>query len=213
MEEIIPAILTDNFKIVSDRLRLINGVVQWAHIDVTDGVFAPGVTWNESSELERIKHGLKLEVHLMVEDPESDIEAWCKEARRIIIHHESGGRLKEMLELMKKCGVERGVALLSKTPLDVIGEYLPWISVVQFMAIAEIGAQGHSFDENVFERIKIVRAKYKDVKISVDGGVSLENAPRLLAAGANHLIVGSAVWKSADPIHTIRQFQKLVPKT
>jgi len=213
MAEIIPAILATDFKTVAERLRLIDGAVQWAQIDVTDGVFAPGVTWNDSVELEKIKHGLKLEVHLMVEDPEGDIGAWCKKARRIIIHHESGGRLEEMFSLIKRCGVEVGIALLSKTTLDVLDFYIGQIDVVQLMGIAEIGAQGHTFDAGVIERIKILRAKYPDVKITVDGGVSLENASRLLEAGADNLVVGAAVWRSTDPIRTIHQFQNLLPKT
>ena len=77
------------------------------------------------------------------------------------------------------------------------------------MGIAKIGFQGEPFDERVLEKIKDFRDEYVDVTISVDGGVSLESAPRLVEAGVNRFVVGSALWQSNDFEEKINKFKQL----
>ena len=92
-----------------------------------------------------------------------------------------------------------GISIGMDTPLEDIYPFLNHVDFVQLMGIDEIGFQGEEFDERVLDRIRLLRSQYKDLSISVDGSVNLETAPKIIDAGANILVVGSAIWKSQDP--------------
>ena len=162
----------------------------------------------------------------MVKHPENIIDDWVATgAKRIIIHIES---TPDTLSLVRKIrqeyqyknessyGIEIGVALNIDTPneevydiLNALEEDGAPIDLVQFMGIENIGYQGEPFDERVFEKIRDLREKFPDTIISIDGGVSLENASELIKAGANRLVSGSAIFESGDIAGTIEVFQNL----
>lgn len=165
------------------------------------------------------------EADLMVKHPENIIDDWVAAgAKRVIIHIES---TPDPLSLIRKIkqeygtasessyGVEVGAALNTETPNEEIYNLLdsvndegaPSIDFVQFMGIENIGYQGEPFDERVFEKIRDLRERFPETIISVDGGVSLENAAELIEAGANRLVSGSAIFESGDIAGTIEVFQ------
>ncbi|MFA6446075.1 MAG: hypothetical protein WCW14_02380 [Candidatus Paceibacterota bacterium] len=170
---------------------------------------------------------LDYEIDLMVKDPEQVIDDWIRAgAKRIVIHFESTKFLKNILaELRKKyepmrenlLGIEIGLAIGLETPNTEIYPYLSRVDdeglmpvdFVQFMGIRHEGFQGEPFAEEVYGKIREMRARFPDIMISVDGGVSLEDAPKLLEAGANRLIAGSAVFGSKDIGSAIKAFQAL----
>jgi len=213
MKEIVPAILEKDFTAVREKLLQINGLVNWAQIDVVDGRFAPGETWNTPEDL--LSFGalrLRLEVHLMVVDPAGEVVRWLSAAERFIVHCESeASSLGLALDLITASGREAALALLAPTPLETVERFLKQIGLVQLMGISKVGLQGQPSEPalNTAERIKDLRARYSGIKISVDGGVSLATAPRFLEAGADQLVVGSAVWRSSDPLQTLRELKGL----
>ena len=167
------------------------------------------------------------EVDLMVKHPENIIDDWIAVgAKRIIIHIES---TPDLFSLVRKIrgeykhtsesfyGIEIGIALDIETPneeiydfLNAVGEddeFKSQIDFVQFMGIENIGYQGEPFDERVFDKIRELRERFPEIIISVDGGVSLENAAELIEAGANRLVSGSAIFESGDVAGTIEVFQ------
>ena len=103
-------------------------------------------------------------------------------------------------------GHKMGV-ILQKTPIDVIDDYVKELNVVQLMSIGSIGSYGAVFEEGVYEKISSIRKKYPDVTIEIDGGVNLENAKKLVEAGANNLVIGSAIFKSENVEEAIEQFK------
>ena len=177
---------------------------------------------------------LDFEVDLMIANPKEHWQDWfAAGARRVIVHFESigtsvgdaasdmasgavGGAVA-LLKVMKQSlpgsdsllHTEVGLALNINTPNEKIYPLISELDFVQFMGIAKIGFQGQPFDERVLEKISDLRGKYPNVTISVDGGVGLENAPRLIAAGANRLVVGSAIFESNDVGETLAEFQNL----
>ncbi|MBI2099882.1 MAG: hypothetical protein HYT48_00910 [Candidatus Vogelbacteria bacterium] len=209
MAEIIPAILGDNFKTVERHLAQVDALVAWAHLDVSDGLFAPYLSWQQPENLNEITSKIKIEAHLMIEQPEEYLPEWINVADRIIVHYEATEKLEHILATFEPLAVKFGLALLLPTPLEVVESYINKVDVIQLMGIAEIGQQGYPFEERVFGRVKTLRAKYPDVTISIDGGVSLQNAKQLIAAGANRLVVGSAIWQSKNVEKTIKKFQQL----
>lgn len=219
--EIIPAILPVDYADLTEKVDLILGFSKTIQVDICDGQFTPSPSWpyrkhDESFEkLSAQEDGLpgweKLdyEFDLMVNRPEEVVDQWVEVgATRIIIHAESRGDITQaMTKLEGKAEV--GIALGMSTPIDTLEQYKGKFSSVQLMAIDRIGYQGQTFNKQVINRIKEVKDKYPELKISIDGGVNLNNALSLIEAGADRLIVGSAIFESDNPIDTVQKFSHL----
>lgn len=219
--EIIPAILPKDFEEIEEKVSLVRGIAKTVQVDVCDGDFVPTVTWPfdghyDFAKLLSEEEGMPFwkdvdyEFDLMVnlEDPKK-IGDWVQAgASRIIIHAESKGSHAEEINSLED-RVEVGLALGMETDAAVIENYKDKIGFVQLMGIDEIGRQGQGFDPKVIDRVRTVRKSYPHLIISIDGGVTLENAPLLRDAGAGRLVVGSAIFNSEDPVLSLRQFLSL----
>ena len=216
---IIPAIIAKDFEELKTKLAQVEGLVSWAQIDVMDGVFVSPTTWREPADLEKINSAINLEAHLMVEKPENIIDGWLNSpVRRILLHYEStdAETIKKLLGKIADSGKSSSIALKLETPLwvvDFLSETLLAtrysLTSIQLMSISEIGYHGRPFEEKVLDRIKTLREKYPNVTISVDGGVNLENARKILSAGADNLLVGTAIFKSGNIKKTIEEFKNI----
>ncbi len=220
--EIIPAILPRDFAEILDKVELIKGMVKTIQIDICDGHFVPSYTWpykkhdDSYEKILREEEGMPdwkqtdYEFDLMVNNPENIVENWLMiGASRIVLHAEAKGDVVGAIE--KIAGkVEVGLAFNIDSEV-VIPTGVPAESVnfFQLMGIDKIGYQGQHFDEKVIQKIKSTKKKYPDMPISIDGGVSLETAPSLIAAGADRLIAGSAIFDSENPIDAISHFKNL----
>ncbi len=153
------------------------------------------------------------ELDLMVANPEEKLADLMKIGpKRIVFHIETLPEPKvffENLDQYIKDSVEIGVALNINTPISVISDIFDQIKFIQCMGIAKIGFQGHPFDERVLDKIKEVKNAFPDLSVSVDGGVSLETAPELVGAGADRLVVGSALFESEDIGEMVKEFKSL----
>jgi ribulose-phosphate 3-epimerase len=228
MTDIIPAIIPESFEDLQEKMSLVNGLTHLVQIDVCDGKFVPSKCWpyvgdhegafrsiTEEEQGFPFWESLDFEVDLMVAQPERVVEDWIRAgAKRLVIHLESSKNIKDLIkDLREKYGwygdsplvVEIGLAVNMNTPNEEIFEYLDpntdgrsLVDFVQFMGIREIGFQGQLFDERVLAKIRELRHMYPDTIISVDGGVTLENAHDIVEAGVNRLISGSAIYESGD---------------
>ncbi len=212
MNEILPAIIAKDFKELEEKIKRVEGLVSWIQIDVMDGVFVPPVTWYEPKDLKRLKTNLKIEAHLMVQNPETKIQEWIESGvDRILIHFESTSYLNilKMIEELKSAGIEVGLALKMETELSDVEGLLNKVDAVQLMSIDEIGYYGKSFDARVIPKITALKEKSPNVKVEIDGGVNIESAKELLKAGADRLSVGSTIFKSGDIKEAILKLQNL----
>ncbi|MBI1975718.1 MAG: hypothetical protein HYS59_01815 [Candidatus Vogelbacteria bacterium] len=215
MREVLPAIIGKTIEDIAAKTEELRGLVDWVQIDVIDGEFSSQRSWpftdGSPGDLSDIALEMNIELHLMIKKPEHMIEEWLESgAKRILVHYESTPNLDDLLMVINgSAGVEAGIAILMDTPVEALYPFLGSIKYVQFMSIAEIGAYGIPFDDGVYERIIALRSSYPDLHIAVDGGVTLRNAPHLIAAGADALVVGSAIWKSGDVARTIKEFQNM----
>ncbi len=221
-ERIIPAILTVSFEELRAKLALVRGAATWVQLDVCDGFFVPNKTWPMHKEdrdgFERIAKGeeglpfwedFNFEVDFMVHNPEKMLEGWAKAGiSRAAIHIEAK---HDFAACRRAAGdlVELGVALNNGTPLSRLDEYFGRIDYIQLMGIAEIGKQGQPFDERVLPRIRELKKLHPDVTIQIDGAVTGESAPQLIAAGADRLASGSYILRSENPKATIRELESL----
>jgi ribulose-phosphate 3-epimerase len=215
--EIVPAIMPSALADLREKAALVAGLAPSVQLDVMDGLFVPSKSWPYTpggdaefravcSGAARLPQGdaFAYEVDLMVREPKRVIGAWLAAgASRIVVHLEGTDRLSEILaEIATRRAAAPspalGIALGIETAVERIAPFAERIDFVQCMGIARIGFQGEPFDERVLEKIAEIRGRFPAILVSVDGGVSLETAPRLAAAGAGRLVAGSAVFARGD---------------
>lgn len=228
MIKIIPAILPTSYRAIVLGADQVHEAVDTIQIDFVDGHFAHNRTWlynNKETErytaIEREEEGLpywdsmNYEFDLMVKDPLEDMEKFIALGpSKMIFHIESLDEARmipylENIPHIMRDTMSFGIAIGIGTDPSLIAPYLEHIDTIQCMGIKDPGFQGRPFDEGVLEQIKKVKALYPDKSISVDGGVTLETAPLLIAAGADTLVVGSALFQSGDIYGTIEALQRL----
>ncbi len=223
MTEIIPAVLPKSFKELKQTLGRLNGLVSLVQIDIADGNFVPNATWPYTKEhdehfeaLANQEEGLPFweeldfEIDLMVAFPEEVLEQWLNVgASRVVLHYESNENIADAIALAKDLELEVGLAIGHETELPKISKLIADVDFIQCMGIRKAGYQGQEFEQETISRVAVLRKEYPELSISVDGGVTLENALDLIAAGATRLVVGSAILTSSDISATIEEFQDL----
>ena len=211
-----PSILSADFSDLQSALNMCDdGGAHWIHVDVMDNQFVPNLTIGPPvvkslrSKTERF-----MDVHMMVIEPEKLVEPFAKAgADNITFHIEATNDPDGIIELIKSCGCKVGVSIKPKTPLTEIFPVLQKVDVVLVMSV-EPGFGGQGYISGTNERIAEIKSflnkEYLDhVLIEVDGGVKLHNAKEVMDAGADILVAGSEVFKSADPVQTIKEFYHL----
>ena len=220
--EIIPAILPKNFAEIVDKVELIKNIADIVQIDICDGKFVPSVTWpywkkDENFEaILREERGMPAwekidyEFDLMIENPsEDDARKWLSAgAKSIVLHFESSKDLSLVINVLHGL-VEIGIAIDFKTNIQEIKKYSDKINFIQIMGIRKAGFQGQKFEPNTLDKIKEVKEIFPNIKIQIDGGITLENAPLLKHNGVDRFIVGSALFESENIIHSFEQFKRI----
>ena len=211
-----PSILSADFSDLQSALNMCDdGGAHWIHVDVMDNQFVPNLTIGPPvvkslrSKTERF-----MDVHMMVIEPEKLVEPFAKAgADNITFHIEATNDPDGIIELIKSCGCKVGVSIKPKTPLTEIFPVLQKVDVVLVMSV-EPGFGGQGYIPGTNERIAEIKSFLNEncldrVLIEVDGGVKLHNATEVMDAGADVLVAGSEVFKSADPVQTIKEFYHL----
>jgi len=186
----------------------------WFHLDVMDGRFVPNISFGMSIIKQIRKATAKVcDVHLMIMEPEK-YAAEFKEAGAdmLTVHIEACPHLHRNIQQIKSLGMQAGVAINPHTPVSLLKDVLGDIDLVLLMSVNPgFGAQ--KFIPHTLEKIKELRTlideKGLNVKIEIDGGVTLENAKAIVEAGADVLVAGNTVFGSANPIQTIQQLKKI----
>jgi len=212
---IAPSILSADFAKLGEEVRAIEAAgADYVHIDVMDGHFVPNITIGPMVvEALRPHSGLPFDVHLMIAPADPYIPAFASAGADIItVHPESGAHLHRTVQLIKSLGKKAGVSLNPATPVAVLDHVLDEIDLVLVMSVNP-GFGGQAFIEGALTKIAALRKRIDDsgrsVDLEVDGGVNAETAPRVVAAGADVLVAGSATFKGgpaayAKNIETLR---------
>ncbi len=203
MVEIIPAILAKDEKEFRRKADSVAGLADTIQIDVMDGKFVKNVTFADPERISRMALPMDCEVHLMVEDPEAQLDAWSLAGcLRAIIHAESVKDLAATLKSVKLFGMEPGIAINPETPVSSIADAIPYARVVQVMGVHP-GFMGQAFQPVAIEKVRELKKNWPDLAIEVDGGVAVGIARKLAEAGADRLVSGSAVFNSGSPAKAI----------
>jgi ribulose-phosphate 3-epimerase len=222
MNEIIPAVIPENFADLENHLSRVSKLVKTVQIDILDGSLHGRAAWpykKNDNTFEKIleeEEGmpfwstLNYEIHLMVQNPEEKIDQWLRAgAERIVVHPETTRKMSQILSTYKDA-LQISIALNLNTPIESVREFLGHVNHVQLMGIQHVGYQGEPLDCAVLGRITELRRTYPDHIISIDGGVTLENAKDLIDAGANNLVVGSAIFMSENVAESVRLFKQVL---
>lgn len=211
---IAPSILAADFANIQKEVEMINSSeADWLHVDIMDGVFVPNISFGIPVCEAIHKHAKKpLDVHLMIEHPEKYVEAFKNAGAEILtVHYEACKHLHRNIEQIKNLGCKAGVALNPHTPISLLENIIDELDLVLIMSVNP-GFGGQKFIINTNHKItqlkNLIQKKGSKALIEIDGGVNEENAPSLLASGADVLVAGSFVFKSNDPIKTISKLKK-----
>lgn len=212
---IAPSLLAADFSRLGEEIQMINqSEADWLHMDIMDGNFVPNISFGPA--IVKTVHKIckkPLDVHLMIEKPERYIEIFRDAgADTINVHLEACTHLHRTVQQIRATGAKTAVTINPHTNVALLEDILEDLDMVLIMSVNP-GYGGQKFIPQSLSKIRNLRQRIIErnlkTRIEVDGGVGLQNAEALLLAGADVLVAGSAVFKSADPIDTIKRFKEI----
>ncbi|MDP4263793.1 MAG: ribulose-phosphate 3-epimerase [Bacteroidota bacterium] len=213
MAIVAPSLLAANFLRLEDECKMVDeSEGDWFHLDIMDGRFVPNISFGPMIvEFVRKTTKKPCDVHLMILDPGHYAEELKNAgADHLSVHFEACPHLHRNIEQIKSLGMKAGVAINPHTLVAELSDVLYEIDIVCMMSVNP-GFGGQKFIPHTLEKIKQLRKMIDEkglkVQIEIDGGVTLKNAASIMEAGADVLVAGNAVFKSADPKATIHQLK------
>jgi ribulose-phosphate 3-epimerase len=215
MALIAPSVLSANFLQLSNDIKMINeSQADWFHLDVMDGRFVPNISFG-IPVIQAMKRATKkvCDVHLMIEQPENYVEAFHKAGADVLsVHIEASLHLHRTLQHIKSLGMKAGVAVNPHTAINQLEAIVQDVDVFCLMSVNP-GFGGQKFIPQTIDKIKalkqLILQSGSSALIEIDGGVTLDNAASIIAAGADVLVAGNTVFSAADPKAAIAALKQL----
>ena len=195
-----PSILTADFARLEQECKALEkSGADWIHCDVMDGSFVPNLTFGMPI-VKSIRKCvvLPLDVHLMIDRPERYVEQFAEAGANLItIHVESTDDVAGCLNLIRSCGKQAGISLKPNTPVEILEQYRGLFDMILIMSV-EPGFGGQAFIESSVEKIRQAKKLFPDVLIEVDGGINKNTAKKVIDAGVDVIVAGSAILNATD---------------
>ena len=210
MIKVAPSILSADFANVGQAVKQMEEYgADYIHCDVMDGMFVPNITFGFPMIRDLKKYtSLPMDVHLMIAEPERYVERFCEAGADLVtVHAESTPHVHRAIQMIRNCGKKPGVVLNPSTPLEQIEYVLDDVDMVLLMSVNP-GYGAQKFIPQVLKKIEKLRSLIdqsgREIEIEVDGGVNEYTAREIVAAGANVLVAGNAVFTAKDPAAMIK---------
>lgn len=207
---LIPAILTDDPRVLEKLFKQAETFTDYVQIDIMDGKFVP--SWSVSCGYIaglKPKIRVKWEAHLMVLHPEDCLEDFQKAgARKIVFHYEATDTPEKIIGEIKKLGMKAGLAINPETPIAAIKPLIDKLDSVLFLSVRP-GFYGAKFIPGVLDKIAEFRRLYPQMESGIDGGVKESNISQIARSGVDAIYVGSAIFLQPDPAESYRRLQML----
>ncbi len=202
MIKVAPSILAaDMLNLERDVQRMADAGCDLLHVDVMDAHFVPNLSYGPAvvKQLHRRFPDMKLDVHLMMDNPEKYVQVFAEAgAWNITIHAEIPGDAAALLREIRALGIQAGLSLKPGTPAEAVEKLLPLTDMVLVMTV-EPGFGGQKFQEGMLDKLRALRRMGYAGLLEADGGVTKENLPRLRDSGLDVAVMGTAMFRSADP--------------
>ena len=211
MIKVSPSILAaDPLRMGEEAQKMVDAGCDWLHVDIMDGNFVPNLSYGPSMvKALRSCFTLPLDVHLMILHPEQYAETFIRAgARGLTVHAEATENLPALLKQIRMLGASPAVALKPATPAEAVADVLDLCDMILVMTV-EPGFGGQKFMEDQLAKIARLREMGYRGHIQADGGVSLDNLPRLRSAGLDVAVLGTALYRSEHPKEDIEKIHRL----
>ncbi|HLD51382.1 hypothetical protein A3K34_00250 [candidate division WWE3 bacterium RIFOXYC1_FULL_40_10] len=206
---IIPVILESDLQEIKKKLAIISEVAEQIQIDVLDGTLVPTKTFLNIGTIDKLVSKSQLEIHLMTKNPCLYLKDKLSHVKAVCAQVEAYDKIHDFVKIARAHGYETGISVLENTPLENIEPWINKVDYVQFMTI-KAGVQGNPLLPHVLEKIKTFRIKYPQITVQSDGGAKLENISQLRDAGVTNVVVGTGIFRTANPIETYKKFTYLL---
>jgi len=210
---IAPSLLAANFANLQKEAEMLHqSEADWFHLDIMDGIFVPNISFGAPIIKAIRKYSTKpFDAHLMIVEPDKYIKDFKNAGVDILtVHYEACPHLHRTIQAIKNEGMKAGVSLNPHTNISVLADVINDVDLVLIMSVNP-GFGGQTFIENTYKKVKklkkLIINNHSNALIEIDGGVNQKNAKKLVNAGADVLVAGSFIFKSSNPIATIKNLK------